>query len=120
MQHSALANGFASAAQCIADRTSRTRIPRLRNDLLAAASHIKMHAPSRFNKVHSTAQHQWRQAQTADAQELPEDMRNPIELKHDAQNIIYTDGSRREIGNAGIITGAGVHRSLATAPTGLS
>ena len=43
-------------------------------------------------------------------------MHQPIELQHVAEDIIYTDRSRREIAEAGIVTGAGVYRKSEAAP----
>ena len=42
-------------------------------------------------------------------------MHSPVELQHVAEDINYTDGSRREFLNAGIVTGGGVHRKSAHA-----
>ena len=50
--------------------------------------------------------------------ELPQDARNPIELKHDAMGIISIDGiPQRTIENANVVIGTNVHRSqLASVP----
>ena len=75
-----------------------------------------LYAPSRFAKTSNAASRQWRE-QTFDKEaSLPAEMQSLVELKHVAEDIIYTDGSRREFPNAGVVTGGGVHRTSAHAP----
>ena len=47
-------------------------------------------------------------------------MQSPVELRHLAEDIIYTDGSRRESPNVGIVTGGEVHSKSAHAPIQLT
>ena len=75
-QQSALASGFANAAQCLADRTSRIKAlrPPRNNTLSAQATHSKMFPPSKLNKADRIEQHRWRHAHTTGVLELPEVM----------------------------------------------
>ena len=41
------------------------------------------------------------------------------ELKQQPDELIFTDGSRKEIPNAGLVTGSGIYRKLCTAPLSL-
>ena len=41
------------------------------------------------------------------------------ELKHRPDELIFTDGSRKEIPNAGLVTGSGIYRKLCSAPLSL-
>jgi len=41
------------------------------------------------------------------------------ELKYQPDELISTDGSRREISNAGLVTGLGIYRKLLSAPLSL-
>lgn len=79
-----------------------------------------LHAPSRFAKVKFTAPRHWREAATETGTSLPAEMQSPVELKHVAEDIIYTDGSRREFPNAGIVKGGGVFRKATHAPIQLT
>ena len=48
-----------------------------------------------------------------------DELQNSIEsigLKHQPDNIIYTDGSRKEVTDLGLITGSGIYRRSSTAP----
>lgn len=110
VQQSALGNGFVSVAQCLADRTSRVKIPSPKRNpgSPAAAGHSKVQLPSRYHKIDSTAQHQCRHAHTVDVQELPEDMRYP--RKYHLHN--WWQMRDRKCMHT---TGTGVHRNLATA-----
>ena len=79
-----------------------------------------LHAPSRFAKTQNAAPRHWRE-QTLDKEaSLPAEMQSLVELKHVAEDIIYTDGSRREFPNAGIVRRGGVHRKSAHAPIQLA
>ena len=119
-----LEKGFADAAQSREDamNKARTLSSRYRRATPQQQQLLRgLHAPSKFKKTSVAANkaRQWRCEASEMQTTLPANMLRPIQLKHNADDIIYTDGSRREIPDAGIVTGAGVHRKLASAPIAL-
>ena len=64
-----------------------------------------LHAPRR-----------WREQAFDKETSLPAEMQSPVELKHVAEDSIYTDGSKKEFPNVGIVTNRGLHK-FGTGPT---
>ena len=95
------------------------RIRQLRNAVTAASSLQGLYPPAGFAKAAKDMNILWTSVKLPTEatlqQALHTDIVKETELLHCPQDIIYTDGSKREMHTFGTVTGSGVYRQAPTA-----
>ena len=74
-----------------------------------------LYPPKHYAKAECSVPQTWAPATSTTHDDLQSNIES-IELRHQADNIIYTDGSRKEVNDLGLVTSSGIYRRSSTAP----
>ena len=117
MNQETLQAAFAHAATLLQHPPPRVR--QLRSAVTATSSLQGLYPPAGFAKAAKDMNKLWTHAalptEATLQQALHTDVVQETELLHYPQDIIYTDGSKREMHTFGTVTGSGVYRQAPTA-----
>jgi hypothetical protein len=84
----------------------------------AATSWTGLYLPKRYPQAKDEEPHAWAPAGRANHEEAATFVQTQPRCKPDG--MVYMDGSRDKVPTAGLVTGAGVYRSMSTAHLGLT